>query len=138
MKTCWIKLDQLQGQMLLDKVLFCRGLVANKQLLQNHFLNVRQASFFGGRANGSKSWNLIQKENLWQGLVAAFELLEKLFLTVSLSWRTVAEQITDMAQNTDIFHFFLSLGYGETTDTKNTTQFAIFVCGIIAVLYEGE
>jgi hypothetical protein len=76
-------------------------------------------------------------------MVAAVEMLApdkvKLFQSVSLSRRTVSDQITDLAQDiektlkdsAEDFQFF-SLACDETTDITNTAQLAIFVRGITA------
>uniref|UniRef100_A0A8C1LT94 Uncharacterized protein n=1 Tax=Cyprinus carpio TaxID=7962 RepID=A0A8C1LT94_CYPCA len=76
-------------------------------------------------------------------LVAAAELLApdklKLFQSISFSRRTVAERITDMAQDIETTlndtakkFIFFSLACDETTDLTNTAQLAIFVRGITA------
>lgn len=74
-------------------------------------------------------------------LFAEAELLApdkvQLFQSVSLSWRTVSEWITDIAvdientlkDTTRNFEFF-SLACDETTDITNTAQLAIFARGI--------
>lgn len=61
----------------------------------------------------------------------------KLFQNLSLSCRTVSACISDMAQDIEKslqdsaanFEFY-SLAMDETTDLMNTSQLAIFLCGI--------
>lgn len=85
----------------------------------------------------------IEGEFVKECIVAAAKLSApvkvQLFQSVSLSWRTVSDRITGLAQDTEKsqkdsvrgFQFF-SLARDETTDITSTAQLAIFIHGITA------
>ncbi|KAK0156211.1 General transcription factor II-I repeat domain-containing protein 2 [Merluccius polli] len=105
--------------------------------------NIICASFVVNELIATKLKPQADGEFVKECFVATAELLTpdkvKLFQSVSLSRRTVADRITDMAQDIEKtlkdtardFEYF-SLACDETTDITNTAQFAIFVRGITA------
>uniref|UniRef100_A0A674N6P6 SPIN-DOC-like zinc-finger domain-containing protein n=1 Tax=Takifugu rubripes TaxID=31033 RepID=A0A674N6P6_TAKRU len=121
------KLDELKGQMRVDKVNALR-----------RSLEAQQAAFIRPSSD---------RENITRASFVVSELIAKKLKPhaegefvkeyVSLSRRTVADRITDMAQNIEKtlrdtardFEYF-SLACDETTDITNTAQLAIFVRGI--------
>ncbi|XP_073687696.1 general transcription factor II-I repeat domain-containing protein 2A-like [Garra rufa] len=139
------KLNELQGQMRLDKVNALRRSLGAQQAVftrpHSDRENVIRTSFVVSELIAKKLKPHSDGEFVKECLVAAAELLApekvKLFQSVSLSRRTVTEQITDMAQDIETtlndtgkkFQFF-SLACDETTDITNTAQLAIFVRGI--------
>ncbi|TWW71158.1 General transcription factor II-I repeat domain-containing protein 2A [Takifugu flavidus] len=139
------KLDELKGPMRVDKV---NALRRSLEAQQAAFIrpssdreNITQASFVVSELIAKKLKPHAEGEFVKECLVAAAEVLApdkvKLFQSVSLSRRTVADRITDMAQNIEKtlkdtardFEYF-SLACDETTDITNTAQLAIFVRGI--------
>lgn len=141
------KLDELKGQVRVDKINALRLSFGAQQALftrpQANVENITQASFVVSELIAKNLKLHSEGEFVKECLVAAAELLApdkvKLFQSVSLSWRTVSDRITDMAQDIektlkDIardFQFF-SLACNETTAITNTAQLAIFVRGITA------
>ncbi len=125
------KLNELQGQMRLDKVNTLRRSLSAQQAVftrpHSDRVNVIHASFVVSELIAKKLRPHSEGEFVKECLVAAAELLApdkvKLFQSVSLSRRTVAERITDMAQDIETtlndtakkFQFF-SLACDETTD----------------------
>jgi len=141
------KLDELKGQMRLDKVNALRRSFGAQQAVfirpQSDRDNTTHASFVVSELIAKKLMPHSEGEFVKECLVAAAELLApdkvKLFQSVSLSRRTVSDRITEMAQDIEKtlkdtardFQFF-SLACDETTDITNTAQLAIFVRGITA------
>uniref|UniRef100_UPI0035901BC1 general transcription factor II-I repeat domain-containing protein 2-like n=1 Tax=Myxine glutinosa TaxID=7769 RepID=UPI0035901BC1 len=141
------KLDELKGQMRLDKVNVLRRSFGAQQAVfirpQSDRDNTTHASFVVSELITKKLMLHSEGEFVKECLVAAAELPApdkvKLFQSVSLSRRTVSDRITDMAQDIEKtlkdtardFQFF-SLACDETTDITNTAQLAIFVRGITA------
>ncbi|KAK0144404.1 General transcription factor II-I repeat domain-containing protein 2A [Merluccius polli] len=133
------KLDELRGQMHLDKINALRRSLGAQHAAFTE--NVTRASFVVSELIATKLKPHAEGEFVKECLVAAAELLTpdkvKLFQSVSLSRRTVSDRITDMAQviektlkNTARDFEYFSLACDETTDITNTAQLAIFVRGI--------
>lgn len=105
--------------------------------------NITRAIFVVSELIAKKLKPHAEGEIVKECLVAAAELLMpdkvKLFQSVSLSQRTVADRITDMVQDiektlkdTARDFVYFSLACDEATDITNTAQLAIFVRGITA------
>ena len=139
------KLDELKGQMRLDKINALRLSLGAQQAAftrpQTDRENITRASFVVSELIATKLKPHAEGEFVKECLVAAAELLApdkvKLFQSVSLSRRTVSERITDMAQdiektlkNTARDFKYFSLTCDETTDITHTAQLAIFLRGI--------
>ncbi|XP_056467534.1 general transcription factor II-I repeat domain-containing protein 2B-like [Gadus chalcogrammus] len=139
------KLDELKGQMRLDKINALRRSLGAQQAAftrpQTDRENITRASFVVSELIATKLKPHAEGEFVKECLVAAAELLApdkvKLFQSVSLSRRTVSERITDMAQdiektlkNTARDFEYFSLACDETTDITHTAQLAIFLRGI--------
>ncbi|XP_056440141.1 general transcription factor II-I repeat domain-containing protein 2A-like [Gadus chalcogrammus] len=139
------KLDELKGQMRLDKINALRRSLGAQQAAftrpQTDGENITRASFVVSELIATKLKPHAEGEFVKECLVAAAELLApdkvKLFQSVSLSRRTVSERITDMAQdiektlkNTARDFEYFSLACDETTDITHTAQLAIFLRGI--------
>ena len=139
------KLDELKGQMRLDKINALRLSLGAQQAAftrpQTDRENITRASFVVSELIATKLKAHAEGEFVKECLVAAAELLApdkvKLFQSVSLSRRTVSERITDMAQdiektlkNTARDFEYFSLACDETTDITHTAQLAIFLRGI--------
>lgn len=139
------KLHSLHGQPRKDKISALRNGLAAQQATftktRADSENVVRASFVVSELIAKKLRPHSEGEFVKECLVATAELLApdkvKLFQNVSLSRRTVADRITDIADNIEEtlktsakdFKFF-SLACDETTDITNTAQLAIFIRGI--------
>ncbi|KAK1343747.1 hypothetical protein QTO34_014300 [Cnephaeus nilssonii] len=107
--------------------------------------NVIQRSYVVSEQVTKKLRPPVEGEFVKEVMAAAVELLApdklKLFQSVSLSQRTVSDQIVDLAQDIEKIledsagdFQFSSLACDATTDITNTAQLAIIVCGITAEL----
>lgn len=141
------KLNELRGQIRLDKINALRQSLGAQQAAfprpQTDREHITRAIFVVSELIAKKLKPHAEGEFVKECLVAAAELLMpdkvKLFQSVSLSQRTVADRITDMVQDiektlkdTARDFVYFSLACDEATDITNTAQLAIFVRGITA------
>uniref|UniRef100_A0A5S6QHL4 Dimer_Tnp_hAT domain-containing protein n=1 Tax=Trichuris muris TaxID=70415 RepID=A0A5S6QHL4_TRIMR len=141
------KLDQLKGQLRLDKVNALQRSLKSQQaalsMPRYDTVNILQASYVVTELIAKKLRPHVEGEFVKDCMMVAAELLApdkvKLFQSVSLSRRTVSDRITDLAQDIEKtmkdsardFQFF-SLACDDTTDITNTAQLAVFIRGITA------